>query len=185
MKLSDSSQALVLHFGEMGSRWGFNRTVGQILALLTIHPEPLNADHLAEALHVSRGNVSMGLKELQAWRLIERQHQPGDRKEYFTPSGSIWDMARIVFEERRKRELDPTLSLLRQQLLSASEDSGADYTQAKMQEIYDLLEQLNTFANSLHDMEPERLKKLMSMGAGVSKVLNFGSKKKSSPSSAS
>ncbi|WP_439135372.1 GbsR/MarR family transcriptional regulator [Pseudomaricurvus sp.] len=187
MTLSDSSLALVLHFGEMGSRWGFNRTVGQILALLTIHPDPLNADHLAEALHISRGNVSMGLKELQAWRLIERQHQPGDRKEYFTQAGSIWDMARIVFEERRKRELDPTLSLLRQQLLSANEDSKDDYTQAKMQEIHDLLEQLNTFANALHDMEPERLKLLMSMGTGASKVLSFfqdgtGGKKKSSPS---
>ncbi|GAB3112295.1 MarR family transcriptional regulator [Aestuariicella hydrocarbonica] len=178
MILSDSSQALVLHFGEMGSRWGFNRTVGQILALLTIHPEPLNADQLAQALHISRGNVSMGLKELQAWRLIERQHQPGDRKEYFTPAGSIWDMARVVFEERRKRELDPTLTLLRQQLLETPQTHNETQTQEKMQEIYDLLEQLNTFANALHDMNPERLKTLMSMGSGVSKVLNFGAKKK-------
>ncbi len=180
MKLSHSSESFVLHFGEMGSRWGFNRTVGQIFALLTISQEPLNADQLAEALHVSRGNVSMGLKEPQAWRLIERHHQAGDRKEYFTPAGSIWDLARAVFEERRKRELDPTLSLLRQQMLESPKSEQDIYAQEKMQEIYDLLEKLNNFANALNDMSSERLQTLMSLGAGVTKVLNFGSKSKKS-----
>ncbi len=177
MQLSNSSEAFVLHFGEMGSRWGFNRTVGQIFAVLTINAEPVNADQLAEALHISRGNVSMALKELQAWRLIERRHIPGDRKEYFIPAGSIWDLARVVFEERRKRELDPTLSLLRQQLLDTPKNANEIYAQEKMQEIYDVLEKLNTFANALNEMSSERLQTLMNLGAGVSKVLNFGGKK--------
>lgn len=131
MKLSSQAQAFVLHFGEMGSRWGFNRTVGQMFALLTIHPSPLNAEQLAQALKISRGNVSMGLKELQAWRLIELQHQPGDRKDYFTAAGSIWELARTVFEERRKRELDPTLSLLRQLLLNEPQDEQEVQAQEK------------------------------------------------------
>jgi DNA-binding transcriptional regulator GbsR (MarR family) len=173
MNISPKSQAFVLHFGEMGSRWGFNRTVGQMFALLTIHPEPLNADQLAEALTISRGNVSMGLKELQAWRLVERQHIPGDRKDYFTTSGDIWDLARVVFEERRKRELDPTLTLLRSQLLEAPQDKQEAYAQEKMQEIYELLEQMNAFANSLNNLPPQQLKVLMSLGAGITKLLDF------------
>ena len=110
-------ETFVMHFGEMGSRWGFNRTVGQMYALLVITENPISANEIADALSISRGNVSMGLKELQSWRLIQMHHKPGDRKEYFQTNGSIWDMANRVFEERRKREMDPTLSLLRDILL--------------------------------------------------------------------
>ncbi len=173
MKLSAKNEAFVFHFGEMGSRWGFNRTVGQMFALLTIHSDPLNADQLAEALKVSRGNVSMGLKELQAWRLVSRQHIPGDRKEYFTPAGSIWELARIVFEERRKRELDPTLSLLRSQLLESPQDEQETHAHEKMQEIHDLLERMDGFANQLNTLDPEQLTTLMTLGSGVTKLLDF------------
>lgn len=173
MQLSAKNQTFVFHFGEMGSRWGFNRTVGQMFALLTIHPEPLNADQLAEALKISRGNVSMGLKELQAWRLVIRQHIPGDRKEYFVPAGSIWELARIVFEERRKRELDPTLSLLRSQLLESPQDAQEAHAYEKMQEIHDLLERMDGFATQLNNLEPEQLATLMTLGSGVSKLLDF------------
>ncbi|HEY8570674.1 GbsR/MarR family transcriptional regulator [Microbulbifer sp.] len=173
MKLSNQAQAFVLHFGEMGSRWGFNRTVGQMFALLTIHSEPLNADQLAEALKISRGNVSMGLKELQAWRLIELHHQPGDRKDYFTAAGSIWDLARTVFEERRKRELDPTLTLLRQLLLSDPRDEQEAQAQEKIQEVYSLLEMLDQFANTLSKLDHKDLHKLMKLGSGLNKLLDM------------
>ena len=83
MNLHPLSQAFVLHFGEMGSRWGINRTVGQIYALIFVSPVLLNADDIAAHLEFSRGNVSMGLKELQAWRLVKLRHLPGDRREYF------------------------------------------------------------------------------------------------------
>ncbi|WP_105103123.1 GbsR/MarR family transcriptional regulator [Microbulbifer pacificus] len=173
MKLSNQAQAFVLHFGEMGSRWGFNRTVGQMFALLTIHSEPLNADQLAEALKISRGNVSMGLKELQAWRLIELHHQPGDRKDYFTAAGSIWDLARTVFEERRKRELDPTLTLLRQLLLNDPRDEQEAQAQEKIQEVYSLLEMLDQFANTLSKLDHKDLQKLMKLGSGLNKLLDL------------
>jgi DNA-binding transcriptional regulator GbsR (MarR family) len=176
MKLSSQAQAFVLHFGEMGSRWGFNRTVGQMLALLTIHSAPLNADQLAQALKISRGNVSMGLKELQAWRLIEMRHQPGDRKDYFTAAGSIWDMARTVFEERRKRELDPTLTMLRQLLLNDPQDEQEAEAQEKIQEVYSLLELLDTFANTLSKLQQKDLLKLMKLGSGISKLLELKGK---------
>ncbi|QFT56347.1 GbsR/MarR family transcriptional regulator [Microbulbifer sp. THAF38] len=176
MKLSSQAQAFVLHFGEMGSRWGFNRTVGQMFALLTIHPSPLNAEQLAQALKISRGNVSMGLKELQAWRLIELQHQPGDRKDYFTAAGSIWELARTVFEERRKRELDPTLSLLRQLLLNEPQDEQEVQAQEKIQEVYSLLELLDEFANTLSKLDHDDLLRLMKLGSGIVKLLELKSK---------
>lgn len=176
MKLSSQAQAFVLHFGEMGSRWGFNRTVGQMFALLTIHGEPLNAEQLAQALKISRGNVSMGLKELQAWRLVELHHRPGDRKDYFTAAGSIWELAHTVLEERRKRELDPTLSLLRQLLLNDPQDERDARDQEKIQEVYDLLELLDNFANALNGLERKDLIRLMKLGSGIGKLLGKAKK---------
>lgn len=176
MALSSSSEAFVLHFGEMGSRWGFNRTVGQIYALLVINEEPLNADQIGEQLKISRSNVSMGIKELQSWRLVTLHHKPGDRKDYFSVSGSMWEMARTVFEERRKRELDPTLSLLRSHLLEKPETDAEVYAQAKKQEIHDLLELLNQWANSLNTLNPDTLQSLMKLGSGVGKLIDFKDK---------
>ncbi|MGE8639042.1 MAG: GbsR/MarR family transcriptional regulator, partial [Achromobacter sp.] len=90
MVLTPQNERFVLHFGEMGSRWGVNRTVGQIYALLFLHPEPLNADDIAETLGFSRSNVSLGLKELQSWRLVKLIHQVGDRRDYFETPKDVW-----------------------------------------------------------------------------------------------
>ncbi len=169
-------QSFVMHCGEMGSRWGFNRTIGQMCGLLVISEQPLTANEISDRLNISRGNVSMGIKELQSWRLIQVQHRPGDRKEYYSPAGSIWDMALRVFEERRKREVDPTLSLLRDNMLDAPANSEEAYAQAKMHEIHDLLDALTHFASELPKMGPERLHSLMKLGAGVGKVLDMKDK---------
>lgn len=169
-------ESFVMHCGEMGSRWGFNRTIGQMCGLLVISEQPLTANQISEKLNISRGNVSMGIKELQSWRLIQVQHKPGDRKEYYSPAGSIWDMAIRVFEERRKREVDPTLSLLRDNLLDQPESDEEAYAQHKMHEIHDLLDALTHFASELPKMGPERLNSLMKLGAGVGKVLDMKDK---------
>src|SRR3982751_6493089 len=116
-KLSPLVHSFVSHFGEMGSRWGINRTVGQIYALIFVSPQPLNADEIAESLAFSRSNVSMGLKELQAWRLVNLRHLPGDRREYFDAPTDAWEIFRTLAEERRRREIEPTLSMLRNALL--------------------------------------------------------------------
>ena len=102
-------RTFVGHFGEMGSRWGINRTVGQIYALIFVSSAPLNADDIAEKLEFSRSNVSMGLKELQAWRLVSLRHLPGDRREYFEAPSDAWEIFRTLAEERRRREIEPTL----------------------------------------------------------------------------
>ena len=115
--LSPLVHSFVSHFGEMGSRWGINRTVGQIYALLYVSAKPLNADDVGEALGFSRSNVSMGLKELQAWRLVQLRHLPSDRREYFEAPSDAWEIFQTLAEERRRREIEPTLSMLRNALL--------------------------------------------------------------------
>lgn len=176
MKMSPTIQSFVMHFGEMGSRWGINRTVGQILALIVLNEEPLNADDLASALSISRGNVSMGLKELQSWRLIKPMHVPGDRKEYYQPSGDIWSMGMRVLEERRKREIDPTLSVLRDLLLTDSQTNADKHARNKMTEMHDLLEMVSNWSEDLQGMNHDNLKTLMTLGAGVGKVLEAKNK---------
>ena len=176
MKISPLIQSFVLHFGEMGSRWGFNRTIGQLYALLLMTEKPLAAEDLAAALQISRGNVSMGLKELQSWRLIKVQHQPGDRKDYFCVDGSVWEMARRVVEERRKREVDPTLSLLRDILMRDAVTEEDQFAQHKIHEIHSLLELVSKWSKDLQGMQAENLATLMKLGAGVSKILDFKDK---------
>ncbi len=172
MQLSEKDQSFVYHFGEMGSKWGFNRTVGQIYALLVISEDALSANDLASALSISRGNVSMGMKELQSWQLVQVSHIPGDRKEYYSAIGSVWDMANRVFQERRKREVDPTLTVLRNLLLEEPKSDSEEYAQQKMQDIHDLLEMLTDWAAELQSLSPQQLGTLMKLGAGVSKVLS-------------
>jgi len=172
MQLSEKDQSFVYHFGEMGSKWGFNRTVGQIYALLVISENALSANDLASALSISRGNVSMGMKELQSWQLVQVSHIPGDRKEYYSAIGSVWDMANRVFQERRKREVDPTLTVLRNLLLEEPKSDSEEYAQQKMQDIHDLLEMLTDWAAELQSLSPQQLGTLMKLGAGVSKVLS-------------
>lgn len=165
-----------MHCGEMGSRWGFNRTIGQMYGLLLISEDALTANEIAELLSISRGNVSMGIKELNAWQLITVKHKPADRKEYYQPAGSIWQMANRVFEQRRKREIDPTLSLLRDNLLTDATNQQEQYAQDKMAEIHDLLEMITEYASELQSLSPEKLSTLMKLGAKVSKVLEIKDK---------
>jgi DNA-binding transcriptional regulator GbsR (MarR family) len=166
-------QAFVLHFGEMGSRWGINRTVGQIYALLFLARDALNADDIVEALGVSRSNVSMGLKELQAWNLIRLQHRPGDRRDYYTTPDDIWQIVRTLVEERKKREIDPTLTLLREVLMQAPSTPEERHAQTRMREMHDLFELLTGWYDDVQKLETERLVQLLTLGSKVQKILEM------------
>lgn len=174
--MSPLIQSFVLHFGEMGSRWGINRTVGQIYALLMLSQAPLNAEYIAQSLEISRSNVSVGLKELQSWRLVKLQHQPGDRKEYYSLAGDTWDMALRVMEERRKREIDPTLDILDALLKEPAESADDEYAQSKMHQVQDLLAMLSQWSKDLQNLSPESLQRLMQLGAGVNRLLELKDK---------
>jgi DNA-binding transcriptional regulator GbsR (MarR family) len=178
MNLSPLAQEFVLHFGEMGSRWGINRTVGQIYALLFISAQPLNADEIAEALAFSRSNVSMGLKELESWRLTRLQHLPNDRREYFSAPEDVWAIFRTLAEERRKREVDPTLSMLRDALLATPANDQDRLAQKRMKEMHDLIEMVTLWFSDVQRLEPDTLKQLMKMGAKVTKLLEMKDKLK-------
>ena len=171
--LPPPNRQFVSHFGEMGSRWGINRTVGQIYALIFISPHALNADDIAEALEFSRSNVSMGLKELQSWRLVKLRHQPGDRREYFEAPADVWEIFRELAEERRRREIEPTLSMLRMALLEAPTSDAERHAQERMKEMHELIDRLMTWFDDVQKLAPETAMQLMGMGATVTKVLEF------------
>jgi len=171
MKLSPLTQAFVLHFGEMGSRWGINRTVGQIYALLYLASEPLCADDIVERLGVSRSNVSMGLRELQAWNLVLLKHLPDDRRDFFTTPDDVWQILRTLAEERKKREVDPTLSVLREILMQHPGDDAERHAQARMKEMHGLIERLTTWYDDVKTLETDRLAMLLGLGARVTKLL--------------
>lgn len=173
MTLTPLIQSFVLHFGEMGSRWGINRTVGQIYALLFVSPEALNADDLVEALGLSRGSVSMGLKELQSWNLVRMHHRPGDRREWFETPEDVWAIMRTLVEERKKREIDPTLTVLRELLLQEPHDDAERHAQARMTAMHDQIELLTRWYADIQKLETERLVALLSLGSRIAKALDF------------
>ena len=109
-KLSPVAQKFILHWGEMGTRWGINRTVAQVHALLFLSPEPLNAEEIAQTLSVARSNVSTSLRELQAWRIVRKVSVFGDRRQHFESMKDLWEMFRVILEERKRREIDPTVA---------------------------------------------------------------------------
>ena len=170
MRMSPLQQEFVLHFGEMGSRWGINRTVGQIYALLFLSAEALNADQITEALGISRSNTSMGLKELQAWNLVRLKHVPGDRKDHFTTPDDLWLIVRTLIEERKKREIDPTLSKLR--ALEMQGPAGDDYSEARIAELREMIEMMTGFYEDMARLETEKLVKLMTYGSRLAGLID-------------
>lgn len=176
--LSPLVRSFVSHFGEMGSRWGINRTVGQIYALIYVSPRPLNADDIGEALDFSRSNVSMGLKELQAWQLVHLRHLPGDRREYFEAPTDAWEIFRTLAEVRRRREIEPTLSMLRNALLEEATTDEDRVAQQRMKSMHDLIELMTTWFDDVQRMDQKTLAQLMKMGSKVQRLLQLTGKAK-------
>ena len=173
MNLPPLTQRFVLHFGEMGSRWGINRTVGQIYALLYVSAKPMNADEVGEALGFSRSNVSMGLKELQSWSLVKLIHQPNDRREYFQAPEDVWAIFRTLATERRKREIDPTLSMLRDALMEQPSTADDIHAQERMKLMHGFIEMMTDWLDEVQKMDSATLASLMKMGAKVQKLLEM------------
>jgi DNA-binding transcriptional regulator GbsR (MarR family) len=178
MNLPPLTQSFVLHFGEMGSRWGINRTVGQIYALIYVSAKPLNADEIAEALNFSRSNVSMGLKELQSWNLVKLIHLPNDRREYFQSPQDVWQIFRTLATERRKREIDPTLSMLRDALMETPSGEDERVAQERMRQMHAFIELMTDWLDEVQKMDSATLASLMKMGAKVQKLLEMKDKVK-------
>ncbi|HYD61210.1 MAG TPA: MarR family transcriptional regulator [Noviherbaspirillum sp.] len=175
MELTPVAQKFILHWGEMGTRWGVNRTVSQIHALLYMAGRPMDAEEIADTLGVARSNVSTSLKELQSWKLVKVAHIMGERRDHFETSLDVWELFRTVVRGRKEREFDPTIAALRECLANpdlALEDKAA---QQRIAETLALMETLTTWADEMLRLEPATLMKLLKMGASVQKFVRGGS----------
>jgi len=173
-------QKYILHWGEMGTRWGVNRTVAQIHALLYLAPEPLHAEDITETLGVARSNVSTSLKELQSWQLVKVVHVMGDRRDHFESMKDQWDIFLVIMEQRKRREIDPTLTLLRECVLDADSDRHTPQEiKDRISGMLEFIETLTGWYEQMRTMPKGSLLSLMKMGAKVTKFLNLrpGAKK--------
>ncbi len=163
MKLSPATEKFVLHWGEMGTRWGVNRTQGQIHALLYLSDRPLPAEEIAETLSVARSNVSTSLKELQSWGLVKVVHQLGDRRDHFTGVQDVWEIFFLILEGRRKREIDPTTSVMRDCLAQAQ--ATADPVLPKVRAMTDFLDLMLEAYEQVKQIPPPALVQLLKMAS--------------------
>jgi DNA-binding transcriptional regulator GbsR (MarR family) len=172
---SPTAQKFVLHWGEMGTRWGVNRTVAQIHALLFLAAKPLSADDIVETLGVARSNVSNSLKELQSWKLVRITHVLGDRRDHFTALQDVWEIFRVIVEERKRREIDPTLSVLRECAIEGTQDAELDAAAlARMQTTLAFLEMLSATFDDYRHLSPQTLQRIVKMGGKVARFLPNG-----------
>jgi DNA-binding transcriptional regulator GbsR (MarR family) len=172
MKLTPVMEKFILHWGEMGTRWGINRTVAQIQALLYLSPTPLHAETISTTLSVARSNVSNSLRELQNWGLIKVVHVLGDRRDHFESLEDVWEIYRIVLDERKKRELDPTLAVLRECMTELKKGGGGEaYTKERVEEMTRFVENVDSWYEELRSLPKETVLKLMKLGSRVQKLL--------------
>ncbi len=173
MKLTPIMRKYILHWGEMGSRWGLNRTVSQIHALLYLAPSALTAEEIAETLSVARSNVSASLKELQNWGIVRMTHVMGDRRDHFEAVKDNWEMLIVIIEERKRREIDPTLAMLNECVEQAEKDKVTDSEiKGRIKEMLEFTETLNNWSDQIQKLPKSKLIKLMKMGAKVAKFVS-------------
>ena len=172
MKLTTVQEKFVLHWGEMGTRWGINRTVAQIHALLYLAPKPLNAEELAETLSVARSNISNSIRELQGWGIVKLVHVMGDRRDHFESMKDPWEMFRVVLDERKKREIDPTLTMLRETLEDLDKEKQKDaYTGERLRALQEFFETTAAWYEQVRKWPTNVLMKFMKLGDRVQKFL--------------
>jgi DNA-binding transcriptional regulator GbsR (MarR family) len=167
-------EKFIVHWGEMGTRWGVNRTVAQIHALLYLSPEPLDAEEISETLGVARSNVSNSLKELMSWGLAKVVHVMGDRRDHFVTMADVWDIFDRIMDERKKRELNPTLAFLRECELEATADANlAAVSKKRITDMKNFLETLTGWHDQMQKVPRSALIKMMKLGSKITRFLNL------------
>ncbi|MBQ9184067.1 MAG: MarR family transcriptional regulator [Neisseriaceae bacterium] len=171
MKLNPTTEQFILHWGEMGTRWGVNRTMAQIHALLFIVGRPMNAEEIVETLGVARSNVSNSIKELQNWRLVHTVPIMGDRRDHFATNDDVWALFKIIAEERMKRELEPTVAFLDNLIESPEFALENENAQKRIKETRDFVQTLSVWANDILKLPVAIMSKVLKLGAGIQKFL--------------
>lgn len=178
MPLLPVEQKFVLHWGEMGTRWGINRTVAQVHALLFLSPQPLDAEEIANTLAVARSNVSNSLRELQGWGIVRVVHVLGDRRDHFESLKDVWEIFRVVAEERKRREIDPTLRVL-EECVGEMKKSGtaAPYTRERLEDMLAFLAATSGLFEELVDLPSSALKGIARLRGKLKTFLGGGKPK--------
>lgn len=171
MDLSPTLSRFVLHWGEMGARWGVNRTVAQIHALLYIGGRPMHAEEIADTLGVARSNVSTSLRELQGWNLVKLVHLSGDRRDHFETSTQVWELLRTIVRERQRREVAPTIAVLRELLADPALSKDPAAARTRMRETLELLETLTAWSDEMLRLDTATLSRVLKLGAKIKKLL--------------
>ena len=172
IRITPLMETYILHWGEMGTRWGVNRTVSQIHALLYLLNAPINAEQIAAALSVARSNVSTSIKELQSWDLIKIHSVLGDRRDHFCVKGDTWSMLLTIVEGRKKREIDPILSMLRQCELDMESDADTPkQVKAQISKMLSFMNTLTDWYEQIRSLPTSSLVSLMKMGARITRFL--------------
>lgn len=173
-QLTPAIEGFILHWGEMGTKWGINRTVAQIHALLYLSPEPLNAEQIAETLSVARSNVSNSLRELQGWGIVKVVHVMGNRRDHYESMKDVWEMFQIILDERKKRETDPTLATLRELTVIARKSGAKDaYTYERLKDMLGFFEAMTTWYVQMRRLPTGALINFVKMGDKIRKLLGF------------
>jgi DNA-binding transcriptional regulator GbsR (MarR family) len=172
MHLTPTMQRYIVHWGEMGSRWGMNRSVAQIHALLYLAEEPLNADEIGDTLGIARSNVSTGLKELMSWKLVHVTHVLGDRRDFFAAQHDTWEVIRSIIDGRKRREIDPTMHALRECVARLDEDDGTPkVVRERIETQLEFLETMTNWYESVQRLPRKTLLKMMRMGERIAKLV--------------
>ena len=174
MNLSPTLSRFVLHWGEMGTRWGVNRTVAQIHALLYITGRPMHAEEIVDTLGVARSNVSTSIRELQGWNLVKLVHLTDDRRDHFEAHGHVWELLRTIVRERQRREIAPTIEVLRDLLADPAIAREPADAKRRMRETLDLLETLTAWSDEMLKLDTATLTKVLKLGARIQKLLGRG-----------
>jgi len=178
MKLSESAQRFVIHWGEMGAAWGVNRTMAQVHALLFFHGQPLHAEEICQTLSVARSNVSNSLKELLNWKLITTTQMLGDRRTYYETDSDVWALLRTIVKERKQREFDPTVRMLRELVESPGFANEPFVSQQRVRDTLQLMDTLESWVDEMLRMSPGAMEKLLHLGSRVQKLVRGGKRNK-------
>jgi DNA-binding transcriptional regulator GbsR (MarR family) len=169
-ELTGLQKQYILHWGEMGTKWGINRTVAQIHALLYLSPKALPAEEIAETLSVARSNVSTSIRELETWGIVRAVHVLGDRREHYESMKDVWEMFRLVIEQRKRREIDPTREMLRRCLADLDpKEPGADYTRERLEAMAGFFEAVTELHDQMKRLPTGTVRKLLRMGTKMRK----------------
>jgi DNA-binding transcriptional regulator GbsR (MarR family) len=170
--LSPAAQKFILHWGEMGTRWGINRTVAQVHALLFLSPRPIAAEEIARTLSVARSNVSTSLRELQGWRIVRAVSVFGDRRQHFESMKDLLEMFRVIVEERKRREFDPTIEVVRECVTESKKAGNASdgYARERMEEMLEFMVLLSALFEEFRGLSPATVKGMMKLRGGIRKL---------------